>query len=116
MHSANVTHSVLSPQSSSLEGTMSSPIERVAVLGAWTMGAAIAGHCANAGIPVYLLDIAPQTLTPEEEARGLALESKAVRNRIVMAGLERMLKARPASLYSSATAARITCGNFTDDF
>src|SRR5437588_6149552 len=98
MHSANVTHSVLSPQSSSLEGTMSSPIERVAVLGAGTMGAAIAGHCANAGIPVYLLDIAPERLTPEEEARGLTLESRAVRNRIVKGGFDRMVKARPANL------------------
>ena len=33
---------------------MSSTIGRVAVLGAGTMCAAIAGHCANAGIPVYL--------------------------------------------------------------
>src|SRR5437763_17195322 len=91
-------------------------IRRVVVLGAGTMGAAIAGHCANAGLPVYLLDMAPDTLTAEEEARGLTLENRTVRNRIVMAGLERMLKARPASLYSAATAARITCGNVADNF
>ena len=34
-------------------------ISRVAVLGAGTMGAAIAAHCANAGLEVDLLDIAP---------------------------------------------------------
>ena len=95
---------------------MSDTIRRVAVLGAGTMGAAIAGHCANAGLPVTLLDIAPETLTPEEAAKGLTLESAAVRNRIVRAGFERMTKARPASLYSAAVAERITLGNFADDF
>ena len=63
-----------------------------------------------------LLDIAPDTLTPEEAAKGLALESGAVRNRIVRAGFERMTKARPASLYSAAVAERIALGNFADDF
>ncbi len=95
---------------------MSTTIGRVAVLGAGTMGAAIAGHCANAGIPVYLLDIAPTELTPEEERRGLALESPAVRNRIVRAGFDRMVKARPANLFSASTAQLITTGNFADNF
>ena len=35
-------------------------IRKVAVLGAGTMGAAIAAHCANAGLEVDLLDIAPE--------------------------------------------------------
>ena len=39
-----------------------------------------------------------------------------MRNRIVRAGFERMVKARPASLYSAAVAERITLGNFADDF
>jgi 3-hydroxyacyl-CoA dehydrogenase len=95
---------------------MSDTIRRVAVLGAGTMGAAIAGHCANAGLLVTLLDIAPDALTPEEAAKGLTLESTAVRNRIVRAGFERMVKARPASLYSAAVAERITLGTFADDF
>lgn len=95
---------------------MSGPIARVAVLGAGTMGAAIAGHCANAGIPVYLLDIAPDTLTPEETARGLTLASPAVRDRIVRAGFERMVKARPANLFSPTVAELITLGNFADNF
>ncbi len=36
---------------------MTQNIEKVAVLGAGVMGAQIAGHLANAGIPSYLFDI-----------------------------------------------------------
>ena len=36
---------------------MSQNFEKVAVLGAGVMGAQIAGHLANAGIPSYLFDI-----------------------------------------------------------
>ncbi|MDQ6604201.1 MAG: 3-hydroxyacyl-CoA dehydrogenase/enoyl-CoA hydratase family protein, partial [Chloroflexota bacterium] len=95
---------------------MSETIQRVVVLGAGTMGAAIAGHCANAGLRVTLLDIAPDSLTPDEEKKGLTLESRAVRDRIVRAGFERMAKSRPASLFSTAVAERIALGNFVDDF
>ena len=49
-------------------------IRKAAVLGAGTMGAGIAAHLANAGIPTLLLDIAPNELTPAEEARHLTLE------------------------------------------
>ena len=45
-------------------------ITKVAVIGAGTMGAAIAAHIANAGIPVRLFDIAPSELTPDEDAEG----------------------------------------------
>ena len=34
-------------------------IEKVAVIGAGVMGAGIAAHMANAGVPVTLLDIVP---------------------------------------------------------
>ena len=34
-------------------------IHKVAILGAGTMGARIAAHFANAGVPSYLLDIVP---------------------------------------------------------
>ena len=47
------------------------------------MGARIAAHLANAGIPVFLLDIVPTELTPDEKRKGLTVESPAVRNRIV---------------------------------
>ena len=62
-------------------------IEKAAVLGAGTMGAQIAAHLANAGVPTLLLDIVPRELTPEEQKKGLTLESKEVRNRIARAGL-----------------------------
>ena len=54
-------------------------IEKAAVLGAGTMGAQIAAHLANAGVPTLLLDIPPRELTPEEQAKGLTLESPQVR-------------------------------------
>ena len=37
-------------------------IHKVAVLGAGTMGARIAAHFANAGVPSLLLDIVPPNL------------------------------------------------------
>ena len=94
---------------------MGRQIECVAVIGAGTMGAAIAALCASAGVPVYLLDIPPTTLTPEEAARGLALEHPEVRNRVVRAGFERMRAARPANLASEQAADLITLGNTADN-
>ncbi|MCL4862393.1 MAG: 3-hydroxyacyl-CoA dehydrogenase/enoyl-CoA hydratase family protein [Caldilineaceae bacterium] len=95
---------------------MPTQINHVTVIGAGTMGAAIAGHLANASTPVTLLDIAPTELTAQEAAAGLTLEHPKVRNRIVQAGFERMVKARPANLYSAEVAARIELGNLADDF
>ena len=80
------------------------------------MGAAIAGHCANAGIPVFLLDLAPERLAPGEAAAGLTLESPAVRNRIARAGVQRPLASRPPALFTPATAGLITQGNVADNF
>ncbi|MXX26860.1 MAG: 3-hydroxyacyl-CoA dehydrogenase/enoyl-CoA hydratase family protein [Caldilineaceae bacterium SB0668_bin_21] len=94
---------------------MSRTISHVTVIGAGTMGAAIAGHLANAGVSSHLLDIAPTELTPEEEANGLTLKDRAVRNRIVQAGFERMTQARPASLYRPEEAELIILGNVEDD-
>jgi 3-hydroxyacyl-CoA dehydrogenase len=91
-------------------------IKRVAVIGAGTMGAAIAGLVAGAGLPVLLLDMPPAQLTPDEEARGLSLSHPAVRNRVVRAGFDRMRKARPANLLSERSAELITLGNTEDDF
>ncbi|HEC21656.1 MAG TPA: 3-hydroxyacyl-CoA dehydrogenase/enoyl-CoA hydratase family protein [Chloroflexi bacterium] len=95
---------------------MSYQIRRAAVIGAGTMGAAIAAHFANVGIPVDLLDIVPRELTPEEKEKGLTLDDPAVRNRIVSKGWEAALKARPAALYSKAKAALVRLGNLEDDF
>lgn len=90
-------------------------IEKAAVLGAGTMGAQIAAHLANAHIPTILLDIAPRELTPEEQARGLKLDSKEVRNRIANAGFEAAKKAKPAAFFTPDFASLITVGNFEDD-
>ncbi len=95
---------------------MSYRIDRAVVIGAGTMGAAIAAHLANVGIPVYLLDIVPDRLTPDEEKRGLALDHPAVRNRIVNAGLERAKKARPANFVTETAVERVTTGNLEDNF
>ncbi len=86
------------------------------VIGAGTMGAAIAAHLANAGVRVTLLDIIPDKLTSDEEKKGLALTDRAVRNRIVQQGLERALKSRPASFFTPDHAALVSIGNLEDDF
>jgi 3-hydroxyacyl-CoA dehydrogenase len=90
-------------------------IEKAAVLGAGTMGARIAAHLANAGIPCFLLDIVPKELTAEEKRKGWTLESAAVRNRIVNAGLEAAKKSRPAAFFTPETARLVTPGNLEDN-
>jgi 3-hydroxyacyl-CoA dehydrogenase len=95
---------------------MSYKIHSVVVVGAGTMGAALAAQLANIGVPVTLLDIVPDKLKPEEEAAKLTLKDKAVRNRIVNEGWERCIKARPANLMASDLATRVKLGNLEDDF
>ncbi len=90
-------------------------IQKAAVLGAGTMGAQIAAHLANAGVPTLLLDIVPRELTPEEQKKGLTLESKEVRDRIARAGLEAAKKSKPAAFFTPDKAALVTVGNFDDD-
>jgi 3-hydroxyacyl-CoA dehydrogenase len=90
-------------------------IERAVVLGAGTMGARIAAHLANAGVPCSLLDIVPAELSPEEKKRGLTLEHPDVRNRIVCAGLEAAKKSRPAAFFVPGAARLIRTGNFEDN-
>jgi 3-hydroxyacyl-CoA dehydrogenase len=79
------------------------------------MGARIAAHLANAGIPCYLLDIVPPELSADEKRKGLTLDKPAVRNRIVMAGFEAAKKSRPAAFFTPETARLITPGNFEDN-
>jgi hypothetical protein len=55
------------------------PFAEAAVIGAGNMGAQIAAHLANVGIPSLLMDIAPTELLPEEQKRGLTLQSPEVR-------------------------------------
>ena len=91
-------------------------INVVTVIGAGTMGAAIAGHLANAGLAVNLLDVTPDSLKADEIEAGLTLADTSVRNRIVRSGFERMLDAKPANLFSDSVAKRIRLGNVEDDF
>ncbi len=79
------------------------------------MGARIAAHLANAGVPCFLLDIVPRELTADEIAKGLALTDPRVRNRIVYAGFEAARKSRPAAFFTQDTARLITPGNFEDN-
>src|SRR5215204_2270253 len=90
-------------------------ISRAAVLGAGTMGAGIAAHLANAGIPTLLLDIAPRELSPDEQAKGLTLDSPKVKNRLVTSLFEAAKKLKPAPFMLADNAKLISLGNFTDD-
>jgi 3-hydroxyacyl-CoA dehydrogenase len=82
-------------------------IHKVAVLGAGTMGARIAAHFANTGVPSLLLDI-----VPPDAANGT---DRAARNRIATAGLEGAKKSKPAAFFEASLARLVTVGNFEDD-
>src|SRR5271168_1167783 len=84
---------------------MKRSIEKAVVLGAGTMGARIAAHFANAGLPCILLDIVPP---------GAAAGSPD-RNKIVRAGLEGAKKSKPAAFFTSTLAEKVAIGNFEDD-
>ena len=76
-------------------------IEKVAVIGAGVMGSGIAAHLANAGIPVYLLDIVPKDASN--------------RSAIAEGAIAKMLKTQPAPFMHRKNARLITAGNIEDD-
>jgi 3-hydroxyacyl-CoA dehydrogenase len=76
-------------------------VRRAAVLGAGTMGSRIAAHLANAGIPVFLLDMVPPGDGP--------------RSRLATVAIAALAKTKPAALFEPSLAALITPGNFDDD-
>jgi 3-hydroxyacyl-CoA dehydrogenase len=86
---------------------MKLPIQKAVVLGAGTMGARIAAHFANAGLPCVLLDIVPPDLKSDAPP--------SERNRFARNGLEAARKSRPAAFFSAALADKISIGNFEDD-
>ncbi|SDL68392.1 3-hydroxyacyl-CoA dehydrogenase [Salinimicrobium catena] len=90
-------------------------INKVAVIGSGIMGSGIACHFANIGVEVLLLDIVPRELTDKEKNKGLSLEDKAVRNRIVIDSLQASLKSKPSPIYHQDFAKRIKTGNLEDD-
>lgn len=91
-------------------------IRRAAVIGGGTMGGGIAALLAGIGIPTLILDIVPSKLTPAEEAAGLTLKDREVRNRIVEAGWKAVQRAKPPSVLSQESTRLITLGNLEDDF
>jgi len=90
-------------------------INKVAVIGSGIMGSGIACHFANIGVEVLLLDIVPRELNDAEKKKGLTLEDKVVRNRIVNEDLQKAIKSNPAPLYHKDFAKRISTGNLEDD-
>ncbi|MGM7634235.1 3-hydroxyacyl-CoA dehydrogenase NAD-binding domain-containing protein [Bacillus sp. Hm123] len=90
-------------------------IQKAAVLGSGVMGSGIAAHLANIGIPSILLDIVPRELSKEEEAKGLTLNDRQVRNRFSAGALKKLLKQKPAPLTSKKNLSLITAGNLEDD-
>src|SRR5690554_286774 len=90
-------------------------IKKIAILGSGVMGSRIACHFANIGVRVLLLDIIPKELSESEKERGLTIQDKEVRNRIVNASLENTVKSNPSPLYDKDFVSRISTGNFEDD-
>ncbi|MBI1795251.1 MAG: enoyl-CoA hydratase/isomerase family protein [Chloroflexi bacterium] len=86
---------------------MAYQIHKAVVIGSGTMGAAIAAHLANAGVPVTLLDI-----VPKDAPAG----NKEARNKIVNEGWDRCVKAKPANLMSIELKTLVKLGNLEDDF
>ena len=94
---------------------MTRRIKKIAIIGSGIMGSGIACHFANIGVEVLLLDIVPRELTAKEKAKGLTLEDKVVRNRLVNDALTTSLKSKPSPIYHQKFANSITTGNLEDD-
>jgi 3-hydroxyacyl-CoA dehydrogenase len=93
----------MQPAASGESSSVRSPapvIRKAAVLGAGTMGARIAAHLANAGLPVVLLDMA---------------SADGARSKIAAQALEDLKKSKPAAFYDTTYSAHISVGNFEDD-
>jgi 3-hydroxyacyl-CoA dehydrogenase len=90
-------------------------IRSAAVLGAGTMGASIAAHLANVGIPCLVLDIVPPSMTDEEKQAGVLPDDPKFRTKLAINGIENLKKMRPSPLYSADDVALLTPGNLDDD-
>lgn len=80
-------------------------IKKAAVIGSGVMGSGIAAHLANAGIPVFLLDIVPQSVK----------DSGGDRSIVAKGAIDKMLKTEPAAFMHKKAAALVTPGNIEDD-
>ena len=90
-------------------------IKKVAVLGSGVMGSRIACHFAGIGLQVLLMDIAPKELTDAEKAKGVSIDSQAVKNRIVNDALAAAIKSNPSPVYHKDIIKKIKTGNFIDN-
>jgi len=90
-----------------MEDAMKYHVHKTVVIGAGTMGASLAAHFANVGIPCTLLDIVPKD-APKDD--------KKARNKIVQAGWDACLKGKPANIMSTELKTFVTLGNLEDDF
>lgn len=75
-------------------------IHKIAILGAGVMGSQIAAHCANAGIPIILFDLA---------------SSEGSKNTVVKKALKMLEKLKPAPLAQQSTAQLIDPANYEQD-
>ncbi len=91
---------------------MAARIERVCVIGAGVMGAAIAAQVANAGVPVLLLDIVPGGDLPNG---GVPKHGGGDRSALARGAIARMLKTDPAPFMTPDAAKLVTPGNLEDD-
>ncbi|TWB16866.1 3-hydroxyacyl-CoA dehydrogenase [Nitrospirillum amazonense] len=80
-------------------------IKSAAVIGAGVMGSGIAAHIANAGIPVFLLDIVPQAVKDNGGDRSVVAKT----------AVEKLLKGEPAAFMHKDAARLVTPGNTEDD-
>ena len=94
---------------------MGKTIKRAAVIGSGVMGASIAAHLANAGIPTLLLDIVPKERTEEERAKGIEVNHPLYRNRLATSAIKKLKKVNPAPFFDPQLASLITPGNIEDD-
>src|SRR2546423_1528466 len=90
-------------------------VKTAAVLGAGTMGAQIAAHLANAGVPTLLLDIVPREETQQTVSEARPSGRVSDRNATARGGLEAAQKAKPAAFFTADRASLVSIGNFEDD-
>ncbi len=102
--------SVASPVSS-----LTPSFKKVCVIGAGVMGQGIAAHCANARIPVVLLDIVPPSLSDDDKKAGMETTTKAWRNKFAASGKDNILKSKPSLLFTKRDADLIEIGNLEYD-
>jgi len=91
------------------EKVMIRKIRKAAVIGSGIMGGGIAALLAGAGVKVLLLDIVPFDLKDGER------NDPAARNRIVKAGLDVALSAKPSLFFNKKDVGQIAIGNLEDD-